>query len=94
MLTPLQFTAICFCLKLHNVNRVLVSDRIKSRGVKVIPSGAMTSTKGKYRHGSTHLSPRHSTGFSGLLQAVRAEKEFYYPSHRKLGGPRVRSGQV
>lgn len=94
MLTPLQFTAICSCLKLHNVSPVLVSHRDKSRKVKVIPSRGITSTKGKYRYGSTHLSPRQSMGLGGLFQAVRAEKEFYYPLHRKLGGTRVRSGQL
>lgn len=90
MLTPLQFTAICSCLKLHNVSPVLVSDRAKSRKVKVIPSRVMISTKVKYRHGS----PRQSMVLGGLFQAVRSEKEFYYPLQRKLGGPRVRSGQV
>lgn len=74
MLTSLQVTAICSCLKLHNVSPVLVSDRDKSRKVKVVPPRAMTSKKGKYRRCSTYLSPRQSMGLGGLFQAARAEK--------------------
>jgi len=81
----LQFTALCFCLKLHNITPVLVSDRAKSRKVKVRPSRAPTSTQGKYSHGSIHLLPRQSMGLGGQLQVLRAE-ESYYPLHRKLCG--------
>jgi hypothetical protein len=99
LLTPLQFTKHFFFwgwgggLISHNVSRVLGSDRAQSRKVKVIPSRAMTGTKGKYRHGSTYLSPRQSMGLGGQLQVLRAE-ESYYPLHKKRGGPRGRSGQV
>jgi len=76
---------LCFCLKLHNISPVLGSDRAKSSKVKVIPSSAMTGTKGKYRHGSTHLSPRQSMGLGGLLQALRAVSPINHCTGNRVG---------